>query len=109
MFNIDKYTHQITLTKGDNAEIEVKIKDINDADRGVFADDEVIMTIRKSANSPVVLTKQAIDGIITFNPEDTKKLPCGKYVYDVELRAFTGRIYTVIPKSYFLLEEEITQ
>lgn len=109
MFNIDYITNKITLTKGDNAEIEVKIQDANGAERLVYEDDVLTLTVRKSPNSAISLTKTAIDGVFTLTPEDTKSLATGNYVYDVELKAFTGKIYTIVPKSTFVLLEEITR
>lgn len=109
MFYIDKTTHKIILTKGDSAEIQVGIQDAFGNDRGVFADDVLTLTIRKSVNAPVSLAITAINGIFSLAPEHTKSLPVGKYVYDVELKSFTGGTYTIIPKSTFLLEEEITR
>lgn len=109
MFYIDSYTHMITLTKGDTAEIEVKVKDANGVDRPIYDDDMVFLTVRKTAESDVAFKKTAVQGVIKIEPEDTKELESGKYVYDVELKAFTGNIYTIIPASTFLLEEEITR
>ena len=110
MFYIDSTTHKIILTKGDNAEIEVQIKDAYGEDRGVYADDVLTLTVRKTVDAPVAsITKTAIDGVFSFTPEDTSNLPFGSYVYDVELKTFTGKIYTIIPKSYFVLKEEITR
>lgn len=109
MFYIDKYTHLIALTKGDTAQIEVKVKDANGVDRPIYGDDVVRITVRPDANAEAVLALTAIEGIINITPEDTKHIAPGEYVYDVELKAFTGNIYTIIPKSTFLLEEEITR
>lgn len=110
MFYIDQTTHKIILTKGDNAEIEVQIKDANGVERGVYADDVLTLTVRKSVNAPEAsITKTAVDGVFSFIPEDTKHLTAGSYVYDIQLDAFTGKIYTIIPKSSFVLKEDITR
>ena len=108
MFSIDNTTHKINLTKGDDAEIIVKVFDAEGNDRGVYADDTLKLTIRKSAGSAIVLSKTAIDGMFVLTPTDTKTLPSGNYVYDVELTSFTGKTYTIIPKSTFVLGDEIT-
>lgn len=109
MFYIDKTTHKIILTKGDNAEIEVKIRDANGVDREIYADDVITMTVRKSPNAEIAIAKTADNGMISLEPADTKSLTSGTYVYDVELKSFTGKIYTIIPKSSFVLKEEITR
>lgn len=110
MFYIDKTTHKIILTKGDNAEIQVHIQDTNGADRGVYADDVLTLTVRKSADSAyAAITKTAVDGVFSLVPEDTKSLAVGTYVYDVELITFTGKHYTIVPESSFIIKEEITR
>lgn len=110
MFYIDKRTNKITLTRGDSAEIAVSVVDANGEDRGIFADDVLTLTVRQKASSPVAsITKTAIDGVFVLEPADTANLPSGTYVYDVELKSFTGKTYTIIPKSSFALEEDITR
>ena len=109
MFYIDKTTHKMVLTQGDNAEIEVKIKDANGVERGVYEDDVITMTVRRSPNSAIAFAKTAVNGIISILPEDTKSLTSGSYVYDVELKSFTGKVFTIVPKSSFVLKEEITK
>ena len=110
MFYIQSTTNKITLTKGDNAEMVVNVFDAKGNERGVFADDTVIMTVKESINSrSAVLTKTAIDGIITFTPDDTVNLASGNYVYDVQLNTFTGKVYTIIPVSTFCLKDDITK
>ena len=84
MFYVDKATNKIILTKGDNAELVVKIYDANDEEREVFADDVIRLTVRKYAGCPsAVIAKTAIDGKFIFVPEDTVNLPSGRYVYDI--------------------------
>lgn len=110
MFYIDKTTHKIIITKGDNAEIIVKVKDINGVERGIYADDVLTLTVRKNADAPIAaITKTAVDGVFSLVPEDTKSLAVGSYVYDVQLNTFTGKVYTIIPKSSFIIKEEITR
>lgn len=109
MFYIDKTTHKIMITQGDNAEIIVKVNDANGVERGIYADDVLTLTVRKRADSVVAFTKTAVDGVFSIVPEDTKSLTAGSYVYDVELFTFTGKTYTIIPKSSFVIKEEITR
>lgn len=110
MFYIDIATHKIILTKGDSAEIVVNVYDAKGNERGVFADDVLTMTIKEGVQSNLpVLTKTADNGIFTFTPADTVNLASGNYVYDVELKTFTGNVYTIIPVSTFCLKEDITK
>ena len=109
MFKIDLKTNKLSITKGDNAEIVVKVFDSDDIERGVYDDDTVVLTVRKTADSDVVLTKTAIKGTISFVPADTKTLSVGSYIYDIQLTTFGGKIYTIVPASYFVIEQEVTQ
>lgn len=110
MFKINNKTNKITLTKGDNAELTVKIIDSNGIQRGIYDDDVITLTVRKTADSEeVALSKTAIDGKITFNPEDTNSLSVGLYSYDIQLTTFGGKIYTVVPLSVFEISQEVTR
>ena len=110
MFKINNKTNKITLTKGDNAELTVKIIDSNGVQRGIYDDDVITLTVRKTADSEeVALSKTAVDGKITFTPEDTNSLSVGLYYYDIQLTTFGGKIYTVIPLSIFEISQEVTR
>ena len=52
---------------------------------------------------------EGVDGVFSILPEHTKSLATGYYYYDVQLDTFTGKVYTVIPKSNFIIKEEITE
>lgn len=109
MFKINQKTNKITITKGDNASIKVKVYDSNGVEREIFEDDIITLTVKKTADSTTVLTKTADKGVINLVPTDTKSLACGTYVYDIQLTTFGGNIYTVIPISYFEIGQEVTQ
>lgn len=109
MFYIHSTTNKITLTQGDNAEMVVNVYDAKGKERGVFADDTVTLTVKSSLQAPVALSKTAINGVFVFTPEDTINLAPGNYVYDVELKTFTGKTYTIVPVSQFCLKEDVTR
>lgn len=109
MFKINQKTNKISITKGDNASIKVKVYDSNGAEREIFEDDVITLTVKKTADSTTVLTKTADKGVINLVPTDTKSLASGTYVYDIQLTTFGGNIYTVIPISYFEIGQEVTQ
>ena len=109
MFRINQKTHKISLTKGDNASFKVNIMEANGQIRQLFDDDVITLTVRKTANSDVAFTKTAENGVINLVPTDTKSLAVGTYVYDIQLTTFGGNIYTVIPISYFEIQQEVTQ
>ena len=108
MFKIDSKTNTIYLTKGDNAEIKVKIYDNSGKQRQIFADDKLTLTVKKPGCDTEAFTVEGVDGVFSILPEHTKSLATGYYYYDVQLDTFTGKVYTVIPKSNFVIKEEIT-
>ena len=108
MFKLDSKTNTIYLTKGDNAEIEVKIYDNSGKQRQIFADDKLTLTVKKPGCDTEAFTVVGVDGVFSILPEHTKSLATGYYCYDVQLNTFTGKVYTVIPKSNFVIKEEIT-
>ena len=109
MFRINQKTHKISLTKGDNASFKVNIIESNGQIRQLFDDDTITLTVRKTANSDVAFTKTAENGVINLVPTDTKSLAAGTYVYDIQLTTFGGNVYTIIPISYFEIQQEVTQ
>ncbi len=109
MFQINKKTNKILLTKGDNASFKVNIIEANGQIRQLFDDDTITLTVRKTANSDIAFTKTAENGVINIVSTDTKSLTAGTYVYDIQLTTFGGNIYTIIPISYFEIEQEVTQ
>ncbi|MCD8124274.1 MAG: hypothetical protein LUE23_04445 [Lachnospiraceae bacterium] len=44
---------------------------------------------------------------LVIDPEDTKDLAFGRYVYDIQLTKSTGEVDTFIPKGTLKLTEEV--
>lgn len=44
---------------------------------------------------------------LVFEPEDTKGLPIGRYVYDMKITFADGRVKTFVRLSPFILKEEV--
>lgn len=109
MFRINQKTHKIQLTKGDNAEMVITVKD-TDGNERKYADDVITLTVRRSPQSEeVCIEKTATNYKIEFVPEDTKALDAGTYHYDIQLTTFGGKIYTIIPDSAFEVCQEVTR
>ena len=110
MFKINPITQKIVLTKGDDASLYVKVRYVDDADYELKAEDKIVMTVRKKADSEEVsMQKTANNGFITIVPKDTANLATGTYVYDVQLTNKDGKIYTIIPASLFEIVKEVTR
>lgn len=57
---------------------------------------------------PIFVKNIPIDTLeLEIEPQDTKDLPFGEYVYDVELTYSTGRVYTFIPPTPFIIDKEV--
>ena len=104
MLFIDSRTNKISMTKGDNASIEVVLEE-----RQIFEDDVITMTVRNK-NEGIAFTKTAVDGVIEIEPEDTKDLDTDEYYYyDIQLTTFGGQIYTIVEDALFSVNREVTR
>ncbi len=104
MFSIDR-NNKISMTRGDNAEIEVRVFDKFGKEVLLFDDDEILLTVRKQDELYFKFQKTAVNGVISIVPEDTEGLDTGIYYYDVVLFRFNDKRYTIIPPSRFELRD----
>lgn len=75
--------------------------------------DTVRMMVRESFDSPALLSKEVTDfedgaAIIEISHDDTKDKAPGDYLYDVQVTWASGAVQTIIQKSRFRIEEDIT-
>ena len=87
--------NRIRLVRGDSAEIRLVICDRVTGEPFIPGKrDELTFTLKRSLpDERPVLTKTLEQGIrqegaecfLVFWPDDTRSLPCGRYIYDVEL------------------------
>ena len=109
--------NKITLTRGDTLRVKISMKKGEEpyepvagdslrfalkhpdltTDKGNFKDVEPLI-LKDIPTSSLVLT---------LNPEDTKNLKFGKYVYDIELTMADGAVDTFITAAPFILTEEV--
>lgn len=79
-----------------------------------FSDgDRVQMMVRESFDSDPVLSKEITDfdngdAVIAIAHDDTKDIDPGDYVYDIQVTWAGGNVQTLIQKSRFRIEEDIT-
>lgn len=101
--------NDIYLTRGDTAVLNLSIKNQDGTKYEVLPEDQILLTIKKSVNTDVVLVqKAAINNLIYINAIETDNLAYGTYYYDVELRRPDGFVATVIPPHVFKLTGEVT-
>ena len=99
-------TNKIILTKGDNAEIDIRLYDKEEREVKILPSDIITFTVRKSKNKSVVIQKTAELNSIYLVPSDTSNLIAGTYVYDIDLLRDNER-QTIIPQSFFNIVGEV--
>lgn len=100
MYSIDKRTKQITLTRGDSfyAEVGILYK-IGKLPYTPVSTDTIRFALKKNYDDETPLLTKPIPYdtlILHLAPADTKDLPFGEYVYDVQLTDKNGEVDTFI-------------
>lgn len=98
--------HKIIMTKGDTAQIDIVLEDINGEETQILATDIITLTVKKSDAETPILNIVADLNTVIFSPEATKQLAAGLYWYQVDLER-DGEIQTIVPAHLFELREEL--
>ena len=85
----------VEFTKGDSVRITVNMRHHDGYPYKMQVGDTLTLTIRKSLDSPVALQVASDSSVITLTAEQTKQLEPGVCCYDIELRTYSGEVYTV--------------
>lgn len=111
--------NRIHLTRGDSAEIILTIRNRVTGNAFIVGEgDRLTFTLKRFITDKTpVLEKTTGQGIrretdccvLVFYPEDTQQLPCGRYIYDIELVRKNGFTDTIIPARDFFLERDVTK
>ena len=109
--------NEITLTRGDTFRVKVSIT--KDGEEYVPEEGDIIRFALKSPRlnaegteyaetDPLILKVIPNDTmLLELEPEDSKPLGFGNYVYDVEITFSDGTVDTFITKKKFKLTEEV--
>ncbi len=98
----------IKLTRGDSVSFSVSMRN-GEEEYELQEGDFLTFTVRKNVYaSEKLIEKVLTTSIIDIVPADTKLLPFGDYVYDVELTFQNGDVNTIIPPSLFRIMEEVS-
>lgn len=106
-----KGTH-IKMIRGDSETLSISCT--RNGESYMEVGDTVYLTIKKSGRvegkllQKIVTVSDPNRVIISIDPEDTKSLEYAKYKYDIQLTKKDGTVKTIVPASYFEVEEEIT-
>ena len=94
----DTFMADITINKQDNTPyIPVEGDSVRFAMKGSYEDAEPILT-KDIPNDSLKLI---------LEPEDTKELAFGQYIYDIQLTKASGEVDTFITKAKLKLTEEV--
>jgi hypothetical protein len=102
----------ITLTRGDTFKAQIFITDKDGNPYDIQPGDSVRFAMKKHYTDPdsEVLINKTIPSdtlVLVLEPEDTKSLEFGDYVYDIQLTTASGDIDTFITKATLTLTEEV--
>ena len=106
MFRI--FSNNISIIRGDSATITLSVTDAEGNPYTIKSTDSITMMVRKSPTSEAVISKTFTDATLSIAPADTSSLPCGNYVYDVQLVHEDGWTDTIIPVHQFTILPEVT-
>lgn len=110
-YRIDGTT--IYLTRGDTFEalVEAILPDSEGAEPYVPVEGDSVRFAMKADyedEKPLVVKDIPIDTMrLVLTPEDTKSLPFGRYVYDIQITYADGKVDTFITKGRLRLTEEV--
>lgn len=107
-YSINNKTKKITLVRGDTLRLQVEVF-VDDELYTPVTGDKIRFAMKQSYSSSKVLIHKniPIDTLILhLEPEDTKKLPFGDYVYDIEITFANGDVDTFI-RGEFKLDSEV--
>lgn len=100
----------ITLTRGDSFIADVSITDKDNKPYIPQTGDSIRFAMKASYKDaePLLIKSIPVNTMkLIINPDDTKNLDFGKYVYDIELTKSTGEVDTFITKALFKITEEV--
>ena len=107
-FNIKDTT--IYLTRGDTFMAQVNINKPNNEPYEPMEGDSIRFAMKQTYDdvNPLLVKDVPIDTMkLRLDPNDTKLLPFGTYVYDIQLTKATGEVDTFISKGKLKLTEEV--
>ena len=100
---------KIELTRGDTLNVYVKMCRKGE-EYTPKAGDVMRFAMKKHYQDAEPVIEKIIPNdtqVLTLEPEDTKALKFGEYVYDIELTFADGTVDTFIAKATFVVSEEV--
>ena len=100
----------ISLTRGDSMRVHIDLKYRNGDPYVETSGDSIRFALKRRYKDETVLIEKAIPTdtlMLSLDPEDTKPLSFGDYVYDIEMTHADGFVDTFIDKATFKITEEV--
>lgn len=110
MFEVNEQTNQITLVRGDTLVIDLAIETISENSYIPDPGDKIYFALKTTFGErfPLLVKQIPTDTLVlTLEPSDTKKLPFGDYIYDIEVQLNDGYVDTIINGAKFTLAKEV--
>ena len=106
MFNIDE-NYTIHLTRGDTCVFQINLLDAEGNTYIPHEGDELRFALAKSYAGDVLVLKNIPVNtlILKIDPQDTKELDFGNYVYDIQFTDYEGNVSTIILGKFTLTKE----
>lgn len=106
----------IYVTRGDSQVITIihydedhnPVEFISGQDTVYFTVKTSAQTVQKAFQKTIINFTLEGEAVVQIDPEDTKDLRFGQYVYDVQWTQSNGTIITLVKPSKFIIEHEVT-
>lgn len=102
--------NNITLTRGDTLNLEVALYNADGTQYEPDAGDVIRFAMKKNYDDAQPILNITIPNetlMLTIQPNDTKQLDFGPYVYDLEITKTDGTVDTFIAEASFVLAPEV--
>lgn len=100
----------IKLTRGDTLRLKINLS-LGNEEYTPVQGDSIRFALKRADykdTQPLILKNVPIDTmILELQPQDTKPLEFGQYVYDLQITFADGRVDTFIPEAKFRLTPEV--
>lgn len=107
MYQVNNKTKEIELTRGDTLKVKIDIF-INGEEYAPRPEDSLRFAMKSAYNTSKLLVHKDIsvnNCILHLEPEDTKRLRFGEYVYDIQITFANGDVNTFISGKFKLKPE----
>ena len=102
--------NRITMTRGDTCRIKITLNDDNGDEYTPQEGDVIRFAAKKEYTDlePAIFVEVPTDTmVLEIKPNDTKHLPFGNYVYDLQITFADGTVNTFVYKGQLKLDEEV--